>query len=656
MATDIPEAELLYFNGINGATGEYGMAVSQAELIARITGQPKPENLSELQYKQQNPFPVKEGVEPTDVAQAGWGVIFAKDADPALKEALQPLLKLRQEQAGQNFRIYEGDKGYQGESKQKFLADRGASPGPADPTKVPYYLLIVGSPEAIGYRFQNQLDVQYAVGRIYFDKLEDYARYAESVVASERGLVKLRRKIGVFGVATPGDKATELSRDRLVKPLVDNLRNSRPDWKLDTFLAEQATHAQLMYLMGGDQTPALLFTASHGMEFPAGDPRQELHQGALLCQDWPGPRGPKGPIKEDWYFAGNHLASDANLTGSITFHFACYGAGTPLLDEYSKQAFKDKKPIAERPFVARLPMASLAHGALASIGHVERAWGYSFAWPGTRSPAQITVFEDAFSILLNGDPVGYAVEKFNLRYAELSSDLVTMIEAVDSGDTVDQYELASSWTSNNDARGYIVLGDPAARLHFVEDGSTSAEIRPVIAVSDETRQKLAEKLNVPPTGLPPLPLKIPAPSSESSASQQAPAFDTMSFAAQVEGERTSLTDSIKKFTNELAASLKKAADDISSLEVITYSTDDLNKVTYDYRDKKLHGELTMRALTRIEFDGDVKVCVPEKDGHIDQAVWDVHLSMVKAAQENRAAFLQTMAELATKLIGLLGGK
>ena len=106
---------------------------------------------------------------------------------------------------------------------------------------------------------------------------------------------------------------------------------------------------------------------------------------------------------------------------------------------------------------------------------------------------------------------------------------------------------------------------------------------------------------------------------------------------------------------ELADSLKRAADDISSLEVITYSTDDLNKVTYNYDDKKLHGELKMRALTRIAFDGDVQVCVPEKDGKIDQAVWDVHLSMVKAAQENRAAFLATMAELATKLIGMLGG-
>jgi hypothetical protein len=61
-------------------------------------------------------------------------------------------------------------------------------------------------------------------------------------------------------------------------------------------------------------------------------------------------------------------------------------------------------------------------------------------------------------------------------------------------------------------------------------------------------------------------------------------------------------------------------------------------------------------LTRIAFDGDVQVCVPEKDGKVDEATWNIHLSMVKAAQENRAAFLETMAELATKLIGMLGGK
>ena len=88
---------------------------------------------------------------------------------------------------------------------------------------------------------------------------------------------------------------------------------------------------------------------------------------------------------------------------------------------------------------------------------------------------------------------------------------------------------------------------------------------------------------------------------------------------------------------------------------MTYTSDDL-KAVQDQKFAEGAGNMKRRALTRIAFDGDVQVCVPEKDGKVDEELWNVHLSMVKAAQENRAAFLQTMAELATKLIGMLGGK
>jgi len=54
-------------------------------------------------------------------------------------------------------------------------------------------------------------------------------------------------------------------------------------------------------------------------------------------------------------------------------------------------------------------------------------------------------------------------------------------------------------------------------------------------------------------------------------------------------------------------------------------------------------------MTRISLDGDTLVCVPEKDGEIDTAVWEIHLEMVKAAQENRAALVKTIVEAAASI-------
>ncbi len=490
MASESDPEDLLYFNGVNGATGDYGLPPMSGEQLSDfLQGEAPPEELGELRFRQgqkdQGHFGVKEGVDPKNLDESGWGVIFAHDADPAVREALAPLLELRREQAGEHFRIYrKGDGHRPGETKAKFLARHGAGPGPADPAKVPYYLLIVGSPERIPYRFQSQLDVQYAVGRLHFASAQEYASYAESVVAAESGRVELPRQVSFFGVENEGDKATRLSTRHLVSPLADYLREKAAEWQVSSFLKEDASKANLSRLLGGADTPALIFTASHGMEFPNGDRRQLPHQGALLCQDWPGPKAwrGKGAIPQDFYFAGDDLGGDAGLLGLIGFHFACYGAGTPKLDEFAKQAFKDRSEIAPHDFLAGLPTRMLSHprgGALAVIGHVERAWGYSFLWQGAGS--QTTVFESTLDRLLDGHPVGSAIEYFNERYAELSTVLADQLEEIDYGAEADPYELAGMWTANNDARGYMVLGDPAVRMPVVEAGGAARE-RPVIEV------------------------------------------------------------------------------------------------------------------------------------------------------------------------------
>ena len=104
-----------------------------------------------------------------------------------------------------------------------------------------------------------------------------------------------------------------------------------------------------------------------------------------------------------------------NLLGTIAFFFACYAAGTPQLDEFAHQIWRDqpdRNKIAPYDFVASLPRRMLSlpkGGALAVVGHVERAWGVSFFWG--KAGAQLQVFEDCFQRLMKRNyPIGYALE------------------------------------------------------------------------------------------------------------------------------------------------------------------------------------------------------------------------------------------------------
>jgi hypothetical protein len=478
--------DLLYFNGIDGDTGSYDLPPMTAEeLVQSVRGEATPENLNELRFRHTRRtteyLGVKEGVDPTKLNQAGWGVIFPqhpvaeedrqKGVD-AIREALQPLLQLREQQAGERFKEWcQGTgKGFRAgvDTKNKYLARQSMGPGPADPDKVPYYLLIVGSPVDIPYRFQSQLDVDYAVGRIYFETLDEYAAYAANVVAAETGPKKTARKAVFFGVANPGDAATQLSATKLTQPLAEMMRAGHPDWTVRSYAPAQATKATLASLLGGTETPALLFTSSHGMKFANGSPRQLSHQGALLCQDWPGEQWIE-PIPQDFYFAGDDLTSASDLQGLIAFFFACYGGGTPKYDEFVRQDRPgDTKPtrleIAPYSFLAQLPVKMLGRprGALAVVSHVDRAWSYSFDWG--KAGTQTTVFESTFDGLLKGQPIGMAIEYFNDRYASLSVMLTDELEEIEFGRIYDPFELAGMWTANNDARGYAIIGDPAVRL------------------------------------------------------------------------------------------------------------------------------------------------------------------------------------------------
>lgn len=462
-------------NGIDGTTGGYQQPPMSAREVAAIARGAKPDaglirHLEALRHwlarVTRRHLGPQEGIDPRDLAQTGWGVVFARDTDPAVRAALGELLEHRRAQAGRRHQRYYrelwGEQGYRpGDEKWDFLDAHGAGFGPVDPDHLPYYLLLVGDPEAIPFRFQYQLDVEYAVGRLHFETVEEYAAYAGAVVAAERDAAAASRRAVFFGVRNPDDQTTEQSADLLVEPLAEAVARRYPGWRVDPVLADEATKARLAALLA--EPPAFLFSASHGLCFPNGNRRQLPHQGALLCQDWPGPRlWQRKGIPEDHYFAGDDLGSDARLGGLIAFHFGCYGAGTPRLEAYAHRHGGAPRAIAPHGFVARLPQRLLARGALAVVAHVEQCWGYSYL--GMEGGEQRQTFESTLARLLDGHPVGSAMEYFNRRYAELATALSDELKRLQYGKKADERLLARLWTAEHDARNYVVLGDPAVRL------------------------------------------------------------------------------------------------------------------------------------------------------------------------------------------------
>jgi hypothetical protein len=502
--------ETLYFNGINGATGEYFFEpqsvsefskIAQESIIAEqvngdaLSDRTQDKHLRALEVldrsKEEGGESLKpiEGVEHNDLSKAGWGIIFPANIEPEIRSHLGELIEHRKQEAGNYYKEYEiyGEitaNEFLNEYDEYQVYPEKKEPGstsvfePADPRKVPYYLLIVGDFEQIPFEFQYQLDVQYAVGRIYFENPSEYAQYAHNVVKAEKDNLSLPCRVNLFGVSNSGDRATQQSTDYLIKPLEKFLTSdeiflkNNSHWQIQPHIAEEATKAQLSQILSSKEIPALLFTASHGIAFPKDDPRQLPHQGAFICQDWPGPNFGE-PIPVDHYFSADDIGDDANLLGLISFHFACFGAGTPQKDEFGHRN-NNYPEIAPRSFMAKLPQKLLSKGALAFVGHVDRAWGYSFGG----KKGLISTFTDTLQRLTEGNTIGYAVECFNERYAGVSTELTKDLWRIKAGKKSDDYHLSLLWTTNNDARGYAIIGDPAVRLMVGNNASKLVEQRP----------------------------------------------------------------------------------------------------------------------------------------------------------------------------------
>jgi hypothetical protein len=465
------DPNLVYVNGIDFNTGNYAVAPRPFDEMAKLIGtRPGVDTFDKTRGDKPRAFALPFGTT-EKLEDAGWAIVFPVDTPDPIRDALKPLIDHRRTRAGK--RLKELD--YKpGEQVRDWLVRQQVAPGNLNPNKLPYFVLLIGGPDKIPFDFQYLLGIEYAVGRLAFDDAADYENYARSMVAYESATaVPNAKKISYWGTRHSGDGATKLSSTFLLDPLINGVADDGQDpigklvgYDQETFLAKDATKAKLLGAIHAAKPPALLFTASHGMQFNSGQAEQAAGQGALLCQDWPG----FGNVKADYFLAASDVADDANVNGLVAFLFACFGAGTPDQDQFLMDLSQAgaAPPLAPKPFIAALPRRLLTHpkgSALAVIGHIDRAWGFSMQAPKVASP-QIAPFRNSIGSILSGMPVGHTMcGQFGAKYAELSTLLLSATSpSAPPAMRLSDRDLVTAWLERNDAQNYVLLGDPAVRI------------------------------------------------------------------------------------------------------------------------------------------------------------------------------------------------
>lgn len=115
--------------------------------------------------------------------------------------------------------------------------------------------------------------------------------------------------------------------------------------------------------------------------------------------------------------------------------------------------------------------------------------------------------------------------------------------------------------------------------------------------------------------------------------------------------QTEMSGSFSAMLTRLTTALGDLVNNLTSLEVRTYTSDALDQVTVEH-DQLVGAKL--RAFTRVALDGDTLACVPVEGDQVDTALWRLHQDSVAQAMTHRAELLKSAAEATAGLLKTLG--
>ncbi len=344
----------------------------------------------------------------------------------------------------------------------------------------PFYVLIVGGPNEVPFRFQTTLDSSVGVGRVSFDSIEELKAYIQKVIRLENSESAVSKKACIFATDYGSQDPTFYSHRFMAEPL-SIYTNGTLNCETTCLFESDATKANLVNAFTRSN-PALIYVASHGMAAQNEDLEvQKKVNGAICCKELGD--DPAVPREQGIFSADDVPTNKACAEGSAIFDFSCFGYGTPARsDFYHWTTPKNMRKPGEElnttaDFIAALPKKLLAHprGPVGFFGHVDTAWLCAFADPNNpyimqRWTNRMGPFKKAVEEILKGRTLGMALDSMNANY-NLGNNLINNFnDRVRAGleqlTPEKKSTLVDYWITRNDAANYMLFGDPATYINI----------------------------------------------------------------------------------------------------------------------------------------------------------------------------------------------
>ncbi|NPC69683.1 hypothetical protein HPP05_07975 [Corallococcus exiguus] len=425
---------------------------------------------------------------PNDLPAQRWGVIAPLGtAGDAMLRAIEPLIQHREQEQGAAVMRYRVPPGMDANAAVRWKETVHRAEDVPEEER-PRYLLLLGDLPDVSMELQHVLAHGAFVGRLHVGlpdgepDLAGYTSYAGKVIAAEKRGAPPEAPDMLLYTARDGTTATSSGHQLLVEPcrqvMETRWRQKRPALKVQEVPYDYADADALLEAAAAARS-AVMLTVAHGLGRPskgwASAQEQRALQGALTLGGGP-------PL------TGAMLRDTPFLPGGMWFSVACFGAATPpdsafhaWLAQIAAAGGFAGRPASvlhslpragERPFVAALPQALLANprGPLGIIGHSDLAWTLGFLDSEDMTRSRASRVLSALQILSNGSRAGVALDALMSAYRGVNDALLAGYRARQDAqvygtpDPVDPKRQGYQWMQRNDLRGYVLLGDPAARL------------------------------------------------------------------------------------------------------------------------------------------------------------------------------------------------